>query len=84
MKLKAKILGLEAGGKSVVVLNKEDAEDLSVSSLERVRIVKDNKESIAIVNTATKLIEKGTIGLYEEVRTALGLEGGEEVEVEIA
>jgi len=84
MKLKAKILGLEAGGKSVVVLNKEDAEDLSVSSLERVRIVKDNKESIAIVNTATKLIERGTIGLYEEVRTALGLEGEEEVEVEIA
>ena len=84
MKLKAKILGLEAGGKSVVVLNKEDAEDLSVSSLERVRIVKDNKESIAIVNTATKLIERGTIGVYEEVRTALGLEGEEEVEVEIA
>jgi len=84
MKLKARILGLEAGGKSVVVLNKEDAEDLSVASLERVRITKDNKESIAIVNTATKLIDRGTIGIYEEVRTALGLEEGEEVEVEIA
>jgi len=84
MKLKARILGLEAGGKSVVVLNKEDAEDLSVSSLERVRIMKDNKESIAIVNTATKIIERGTIGVYEEVRNALNLEGEEEVEVEIA
>jgi len=84
MKLKARILGLEAGGKSVVVLNREDAEDLSVSSLERVRLSKDNKESIAIVNTATKLIEKGTVGVYEEVRNSLGLEDGEEVDVEIA
>ena len=84
MKLRARILGLEAGGKSVVVLNKEDAEDLNVSSLERVRLSKDNKEAIAIVNTATKLIEKGTVGVYEEVRNSLGLEEGEEVEIEIA
>jgi len=84
MKLKAKILGLEAGGKLVALLNKEDAEDLGISSLERVRIARDNREAIAIVNTATKLIERGTIGIYEEVRAALGVEAEEEVDVEIA
>ena len=84
MKLKAKILGLEAGGKLVALLNKEDAEDLGISSLERVRIARGNKEAIAIVNTATKLIERGTIGIYEEVRAALGVEAEEEVDVEIA
>jgi len=84
MKLKAKILGLEAGGKLVALLNKEDAEDLGVSSLERVRIARGSREAIAIVNTATKLIERGTIGIYEEVRAALGVEAGEEVDVEIA
>jgi len=84
MKLNVKFLGLEAGGKSVVVLNREDAEDLSISSLGRVRIRNDGKEVIAIVNTATKLIEKGTIGLYEEVKNALGLEEGKVVDVEIA
>jgi len=84
MRLKARILGLEAGGKFVVVLNKEDAEDIGVSSLERIRVMKDNRECIAIVNTTTKLIERGMIGVYEEVRTALDLKGEEEVEVEIA
>jgi len=84
MKLKAKILGLEAGGKLVALLNKEDAEDLGVSSLERVRIARGSREAIAIVNTATKLIERGTIGIYEEVRAALGVEAEEEVDVEIA
>ncbi|HDM88859.1 MAG TPA: thymidine phosphorylase, partial [Candidatus Bathyarchaeota archaeon] len=68
MRLKARILGLEAGGKFVAVLNKEDAEDIGVSSLERIRVTKDNRECIAIVNTTTKLIERGMIGVYEEVR----------------
>ena len=84
MKLKARILGLEAGGKLVALLNREDAEDLGVSSLERVRIAKNNREAIAIVNTATKLIERGTIGIYEEVRAILDIEAGEEVDVEIS
>jgi len=84
MNLSARLLGLEAGGKSVVVLNREDAEDLSVSSLERVRIGKDGKEVIAIVNTATHLIEKGTVGVYVEIRDSLDLREGEDVDVEIA
>ncbi|RJS85236.1 AMP phosphorylase [Candidatus Bathyarchaeota archaeon] len=84
MKLKARILGLEAGGKLVALLNREDAEDLGVSSLERVRIAKNNREAIAIVNTATKLIERGTIGIYEEVRAILDIEAEEEVDVEIS
>ena len=84
MNLEVKFLGLEAGGKSVVVLNREDAEDLSVSSLGRVRIESRGKELTAIVNTATKLIEEGKIGVYEEVRNSLSLKEGEEVDVEIA
>ncbi|MCW4019837.1 MAG: AMP phosphorylase, partial [Candidatus Bathyarchaeota archaeon] len=83
-KLKTRILGLEAGGKSVVVLNYEDAEDLSVTSLERVRIKDARGEVIAIVNTATKLIEKGMVGIYEEVKNSLGLKEGDMVDVEIA
>jgi AMP phosphorylase len=84
MRFKTKFLGLEAGGKSVVILNREDAEDLGVSSLGRVRIRHNGKELVAIVNTATKLIEEGTIGVYEEVRSSLNLKEGEEVDVEIA
>jgi len=84
MNLTVRFLGLEAGGKSVVVLHREDAEDLAVSSLERVRIRARGAEIIAIVNTATRLIEKGTIGVYEEVRNSLDLKEEEMVDVEIA
>ncbi|MEM2969739.1 MAG: thymidine phosphorylase, partial [Candidatus Bathyarchaeia archaeon] len=77
-------MGLEAGGKFIVVLNREDAEDLSVSSLERVRVRGHDNEVIAIVNIASMLIEKGTVGIYEEVKNSLGLNEGDEVDVEIA
>ncbi len=84
MKLKVKFLGLEAGGKSVVVLNREDAEDLGVSSLGRVKVRSEREDLTAIVNTAAKLIPEGFIGVYEEVRNSLNLEEGFEVDVEIA
>jgi AMP phosphorylase len=84
MELKAKMLGLEAGGKFIVVLNREDAEDISVSSLDRVRIEGRSTEVIAIVNITTKLIEEGTVGIYEEVKNSLNLKEGAVVDVEIA
>ena len=84
MKLNARLLGLEAGGKSVVVLNRDDAEDLNISSLDRVRIGKNGKEVTAIVNTAAHLIEKGTVGVYEEIKNSLALEEGGIVDVDLA
>ena len=84
MKLQVKFLGLEAGGRSVVVLNREDAEDLGVSSLGRVRVRSNGKELTAIVNTTTKLIVEGYVGVYEEVRNALNLSEGVEIDVEMA
>ncbi len=84
MELKTKMLGLEAGGKFIVVLNREDAEDISVSSLDRVRIKGRSGEVIAIVNITTKLIEEGTVGIYEEVKNSLDLKEGAKVDVEIA
>ena len=81
MRLKAAFLGLEAGGKSVVVLNKGDAEDMGVLSLERVRVGFDGKELTAIVNTTTGLLESGSIGVYEEVRRILGIVEGADLEV---
>ncbi|OYT43236.1 thymidine phosphorylase [Candidatus Bathyarchaeota archaeon ex4484_40] len=84
MRLKAKFLGLEAGGKSIVVLNKEDADDLGVPPLGRVKISFKGREVTAIINTTSLLIHVGVIGLYEEVRRALKVEEGDLLEVEIA
>ena len=84
MRLKTKFLGLETGGKPIVFLNKEDADDLGVRSLGRVRVQQNKSHLTAIVNTTTKMIGKNYIGVSEEVKNCLKLKEGSEVEVEIA
>ncbi|MDI6807342.1 MAG: thymidine phosphorylase, partial [Candidatus Aenigmarchaeota archaeon] len=84
MRLKAKLLGLETGGKPIVILNKDDCDELGLRSLARIKLHHGKKELTAIVNVTTKFVEKNYIGVSEEVRGSLGLKEFEEVEVEVA
>lgn len=84
MKLKVKLLDLESGGKFVVILNREDAEDLGVPALSRVKLSFDGGEINAIVNVAAESIPKGYIGVYDEVKKQLKLKGDELIDVEAA
>jgi len=84
MRLKVKLLDLEAGGKFIVVLNHEDAEDLGVSGLSRVKLSYEGREVTAIVNIAVESVEEGSIGVYNEVKRHMDLRGGEEINVEAA
>lgn len=83
MKLRVKIVGLEVGGKPIVILHKEDAEDLGIRSQGRI-VVKASKELTAITNITTRLVSKGVIGVSEEVKDMLNLKENSEVEVEVA
>jgi len=84
MRLRAKLLGLETGGKPIVLMNKEDAEDLGIRSLARVVIKFDKKQLTGIVNIATKIVPKGMIGISEEVGNILKLKDSADVDVDIA
>lgn len=82
MRFKVRCVGLEAGGKLVVILNHEDAEDLGVRSLGRVRLKYNTRELTAIVNTTRKLVPRREIVLYDEVVKYLGAPEETEIEVE--
>jgi AMP phosphorylase len=84
MKLRAKLLGLESGGKAIVILNKEDAEELGIASSARVKLIFMNKELTAVANITTKIVDSGEIGVYEEIREKLNVKENEEIEVEVA
>jgi AMP phosphorylase len=73
MLLKAKPLPLEAD-KPIAVLNKEDAKELGVKPLGRVRIKSGKKEIVAIVNEAERIVKPGEIGLYEDILERLKLD----------
>ena len=78
--LKAKILGLEAE-KPIVILNKEDAEEIDVKPLDRVELLHNRHKATAIVNIATHFIGIGEIGLYGEIAEHMSVRAGDKVEV---
>ena len=83
MLLRAKFLELEAE-KPIVILNREDADDLGVKPLERVELSFGKKKLIAIVNIAKRIVREGEIGLYEEIQEKLNIRPDEKVSVEAA
>jgi len=80
MKFKVKLLEIEAGGKPIIVMDDEYASLMGIHSSDRVEITYKKENAIAIVNVAADF-PKNTLGIYEEVRTKLKVQSGEEVEV---
>lgn len=83
MELKVKIIGIESGGKPIVFLNIDDAEELGVSASGRLQINSGRKLTV-IVNIASDSVQKGYIGVSEEVRKILNLEQYSLVDVQIS
>jgi len=83
MRLKVKRVNLSTGGPFVAVLNAEDADDLDIYALDRVKLrrVINDKEIVATIDISTKGVKKGEIGLFEEVFDSFGLKGGSSLEV---
>jgi AMP phosphorylase len=84
LKLKVKEIDLDAGGKLIAVLNMDDAEELGVRSLSRIKIGFNNKEVTAIANITKKVVNKGEVGIFTEVKEKLEVGEGEIVEVSLA
>lgn len=80
-KLKVRTLDIEVGGEYIVVLNEVWANKKGIIPGDRIKIDRDGKELIAIVDTSDKTIEKGEVGIFEEIEEEYGLEPGDEVNV---
>jgi len=83
MKLKARLLDIQAGGRMIAILDDENASLLGVHSSDRVKITYKNKQIIAITNVATNF-PRDYVGLYEENSRRLGVKSEDPVEVKPA
>ncbi len=80
MKCKVRLYEIETG-KPIVVLNKEDMEELGIHITDRVKLTKDLKTVTSIVDTTTSFVRPGEIGIFEEAKEALDVKNGDEVVV---
>jgi AMP phosphorylase len=83
MKLKARLLDIQAGGNRIAILDNETASFLGVHSSDRVKIAHKCQRVIAIANVASGF-PLNCVGLYEGISKKLGIEDGESVEVQPA
>ncbi|MDH5793853.1 MAG: thymidine phosphorylase, partial [Candidatus Bathyarchaeota archaeon] len=83
MKFKARLLSIQAGGKSIAILDEVTSSSLGVHSSDRLEISYKDNHVVAIVNVAANF-PRESIGLYEETWKKLGMEAEEDVEVELA
>ncbi len=83
MFLIAKPLYVEAR-KAIVILNKDDADELDIRPLDRVELSYNGKKEIAIVNVTHKFVKPGEIGLYGCVEESLCSPAGTSIRVEPA
>lgn len=83
MELKVDILGIESGGKPIVFLNSQDADEIGVTASGRVRL-NAGKDFTAIVNIASSSVKKGYIGISEEIRKILDLKEDSIIDVQIS
>ncbi len=84
MKLKVKILGLNAGDKSIAVLHEDTAEDFGIRSLGRVILNYKDKKEIAILNTTKRIVKRGEVGVFDELVEEMELKDGMSIDVRVA
>lgn len=82
MKMKVKIPGLDAAGKTIVIINSEDARGLGVYPLERIVLSNKKRRTSAVVNVTKKFVRAGEIVVYNEVAELLNLRNGQYIEAE--
>lgn len=80
MKLRVRTLGLDAAGKTIVIINSEDAREFGVHPLERIVLHHRRKKLTVVVNITKRFVKLGEVVVYKEVSDILGLKSGNIVE----
>jgi len=83
MKLQARLLDIQAGGRRIAILDDETASLIGAHSSDRVKITHKNEQIIAIVNIASNF-PRNYVGVYQEISAKLGIKNGETIEVQPA
>ncbi|MFH0834961.1 MAG: thymidine phosphorylase, partial [Candidatus Micrarchaeota archaeon] len=82
MEFKARVFDVEQG-QNEVALNEQQAKEIDLGLLDRVKVRSGKKEIVALVDYSHS-VTRGEIGLFREVAEALGVTKGQTVSLELA
>lgn len=80
MRLKTKLLNIESGGPSIVVLNPAVAKELDLGPADRVRVMAEKHYAVAVANISSTIPE-AEIGVFDETKKRLNLDAEQPVAI---
>jgi len=80
-KRKVRFFDIETG-KLIALLNETDAAEMDIFIADRIKLRYKDKDIHVIVDTTKTVVQKGEVMLYAEAARALGIKGGETIEIE--
>ena len=86
MELKVKRLQICTGKTLIAVINKKDALELDLHSMDRIKIMREGKLETVILDTtqSDNLVPPGRIGVFQEVEENLDLKNNQKVDIKLA
>jgi anaerobic selenocysteine-containing dehydrogenase len=78
---KTKIIDIHEGEDLVVMINEQDAREYGITSMDKVSIIYDDKEFVFDVNLTSHFIQRGEIGIYEDIKEKYKIRGGQLVTI---
>jgi AMP phosphorylase len=78
-----KIIDIETGEKSIII-NESDAQELMLRLGDRVKLIKDGYNIIALVDTTDSMVEVGEIGVYKDLLDNFPAEEGDHINLSLA
>ncbi len=85
MKFIVKDMDIATGGTQIIILNQKDAALLDLHHMDRIKVQKKKKQTIAVLDIAEseKAVPPGHIGMFEETLDASGAKDGDIVDIEL-
>ena len=78
---RTKIVDIHEGEELTVLINEQDAWEHGITSMDKVSIIYDSKEFVFDVSLSSHFVQRGEIGIYEEVKEKYKIKSGQLVTV---
>ena len=78
---KTKIIDIHEWDELVVLINEKDAWQHGITSMDKVSLIYNKKEFVFDVDLSDKFVQRGEVGIFEDIKEKYGIKGGQNVTI---
>ena len=75
--VKTRIIDIHEGEELMVLMNEQDAREHGITSMDKVSLIYDDKEFVFDVSLTSHLVQRGEVGIFEDIQEKYKMKGGQ-------